>query len=204
MIFLLCEFFAFQPNVYDNNKLLYVSYALFCILTAGFIVRATEKIRLRSVRAIAVFLLLALCSNAAVFTLAREYVSGTEHTAVKLFGAPDAAAAEYVRENTAPDALFLTASNHNNAIAALTGRNVLCGSPSYLYYHGLNYLPRLELAKKLLTDSALFEAQHEELGIDYVYIGDYERALSGCIVGYFEQNYPVVFRSGRVTIYKIN
>lgn len=204
VIFLLCEIFAFQPNVYDNNKLLYVSYALFCILTAGFVVRAAEKIRIRSLRFTALFLLLALCTNAAVFTLMREYVSGTEGRALKLFSSADAAAAEYVKENTDPDALFLTASNHNNAIAALTGRSVFCGSPSYLFYHGLDYIPRLELANKLLTDSASFESLHKELGIDYVYIGNYERALSGCIAYYLEQHYPSVFRSENVTIYKIN
>ena len=38
LIFLLCEFVAFQPNVYDNNKLLYISYALLCILSADLAV----------------------------------------------------------------------------------------------------------------------------------------------------------------------
>ena len=204
LIFLLCELIAFQPNVYDNNKLLYVSYALFCIPSADLVVRAAEKIRIRSVRALALFLFLLLCTNAAAFTLAREVVSGTERRAIKLFSASDAAAAEYIKDYTAPDALFLTASNHNNAVAALTGRNVLCGSPSYLFYHGTDYVPRLELAGKLLSDSVSFEWMHEELGIDYVYIGDYERGLPGCCVSYFDENYPTVFQSGNVTIYKTN
>ena len=204
LIFLLCEFVAFQPNVYDNNKLLYVSYALLCILSADFVVRAAGKIRRSLPRAAALSLLIALCTNAALFTLAREYVSGTEGRAIRLFSASDAAAADYIRENTPPDALFLTASNHNNAVAALTGRNICCGSSSYLFYHGLDYASRQETAKKMLTDAACFEAMHAEFGIDYVYIGEYERGLNGCCADYFEANYSAVFREGNVTIYKID
>ncbi len=204
LIFVLCEFFAFQPNVYDNNKLLYVSYALACILSADFAVRAAEKLRRRPLRAAALALLVALCTNAAAFTLARELVSGTEKRAIRLFPAADAAAAEFICDETAPDALFLTASNHNNAVAALTGRNIVCGSASYLFYHGVDYATRLELAKTLLTDAESFEKLHAELGIDYVYLGDYERGLKGCCADYFEAHYPAVFRSGNVTIYQIN
>lgn len=204
VIFVLCEFVAFQPNVYDNNKLLYISHALLCILSADLVVRAAEKIRFRFLRAAALALLIALCTNAALFTLAREYMSGTGDHAIRLFSSADAAAAEYVKENTAPDALFLTASNHNNAVAALTGRSIFCGSPSYLFYHGLDYASRLDLEQTLLTDSAAFESLHAELGIDYVYLGDYERGIRGCCAAYFDENYPAVFCSGNVTIYKIN
>lgn len=145
LIFVLCEFLAFQPNVYDNNKLMYVSYSLFCILSGDFTVRMVEKIRFRSARVTALVLLIALCTNAAVLTLAREYVSGMKSHAIRLFSASDAAAAEYVRDNTPSDALFLTASNHNNAVAALTGRSIFCGSPSYLFYHGWTTAPALSL-----------------------------------------------------------
>ena len=203
-LFLLCEFIVFQPNVYDNNKLLFVSYALFCILSADLVIRTTEKLRSGAVRAAALFLLIVLCTNAAVFTLAREYVSGTGKYAIRLFSSSDASAAVFIRENTSPEALFLTADNHNNAVAALTGRNVFCGCPSYLFYHGLDYDSRRELALTLLTDGKVFERMHRDLGIDYVYIGDYERGLTGCDAVFFEQHYPAVFRSGSVTIYKTN
>ena len=150
-------------------------------------------------------LLLVLCTNAAVFTLGREFVSGTKDHAIRLFSASDAKAAEYILENTEPDALFLTASNHNNAVAALTGRNILCGSPSYLFYHGLNYGAPLALAEELLTSEDSFERLHAELGIDYVYLGDYERGTVGCISAeILASHYPLVFTDGRVSIYKIS
>lgn len=202
LIFLLCEFFVFQPNVYDNNKLLYISYALLCIGAADTLCRLAEKIRPKALRAAALSLLLLICTNAAILTLAREVVSGTEGASLRLFSAADVRAAEYIQKNTPRDALFLTASNHNNAVAVLTGRNILCGSPSYLFYHGLDYESRLALEKELLHDYESFERLHGELGIDYVYIGDYERSAANTLAAYLEENYPAVFSSGNVTIYK--
>ena len=200
-IFVLCELIVFQPNVYDNNKLLYVSFALFCMITADFLFDVGEKIRSRALRAVLLSLFLVLSVNAAVFSLGREILSGTPTYAYRLFSKHDTSAAEYVLRETKPDALFLTANNHNNAVAALTGRNVYCGCPSYLFYHGLDYTERMDESRKLLTDGDYFARRHTELGIDYVYIGAYERAL-GCTEEYFALNFPAVFSSGDVAIYK--
>lgn len=200
-IFVLCELIVFQPNVYDNNKLLYVSYALFCMVSADFLITCGRKIRSRPLRAALLSLFLIVSVNAAVFTLGREILSGTPAYAYRLFSKHDAAAANYVLRETEPDALFLTANNHNNTVAALTGRNVFCGCPSYLFYHGLDYSERMDENMKLLTDSNYFARRHAELGIDYVYIGSYERSL-GCIEDYFVLNFPAVFSSGDVSIYK--
>ena len=200
-IFVLCELIVFQPNVYDNNKLLYVSFALFCMITADFLFDVGEKIRSRALRAVLLSLFLVLSVNAAVFSLGREILSGTPTYAYRLFSKHDTSAAEYVLRETKPDALFLTANNHNNAVAALTGRNVYCGCPSYLFYHGLDYTERMDESRKLLTDGDYYARRHAELGIDYVYIGAYERAL-GCTEEYFALNFPAVFSSGDVAIYK--
>jgi len=200
-IFILCELFVFQPNVYDNNKLLYVSYALFCMVSADRIVVCGKKVASRPLRAALLSLFLVLSTNAALFSLGREVVSGTSAYAYRLFSRHDTAAAEFVLHDTAPDALFLTANNHNNAVAALTGRNVFCGCPSYLFYHGLDYSGRMDVCRRLLSDSDFFESWHDEYGIDYVYVGSYERAL-GCCEEYFAAAFPVVFRSGDVTVYK--
>ena len=203
LLFLLCEIVVFQPNVYDNNKLLYVSYALFCILTADWLLGVLKKLRHPLLRVSLLALLLALCMNASLFSLGRELISGLPGHSYRLFSQGDVAAAAYIRENTEPDALFLTASNHNNAVSALTGRNIYCGCPSYLFYHGLDYESRLETEKRLLTDPSFFEEQHAQLGIEYVYLGDYERAIPGCAEAYFQSRYPLVFSSGKVNIYQI-
>ena len=204
LIFVLCELVAFQPNVYDNNKLLYVSYALLCCCAVSGVLEIRNKIPSRTLRITLISFLILLCTNASVLTLAREVISGSDGYSYRLFSCDDVAAAEYIKENTDSDALFLTASNHNNTVAVLTGRNIVCGSPSYLYYHGLDYGEMLERTQQMLTDSDAFERYAVELGIDYVYIGYAERAIDGNCAEYFRSNYPAVFSSDSVTIFKIS
>ena len=105
--------------------------------------------------------------------------------------------------NTEPDAVFLTDDNHNNTVAALTGRNIVCGSPSYLYYHGLDYTGAQRDAQEMLTDAEAFERLRGEDRIGYVYFGSAERMLDGNIYGYLAENYPAVFDSCTVTIFDL-
>ena len=202
-IFAVCELVVFQPNVYDNNKLMYVSYALLCILCAEAAIALLSRIRRSGVRIAALALVVLVCANAAVFSLGRELLSGVPRFGYRLFGADDKAAAEYIDAQTPPDAVFLTASNHNNAVAVLGGRRIVCGSPSYLYYHGLDYSGRLALEELMLRDPEAFEAHRAELDVAYVYFGPAERALSPYGEAYFEENYPCVFSSAEVRIYEV-
>ena len=138
-----------------------------------------------------------------VLTLA--YLAASERIA-KLSGAPErlqGPAAEYIRENTEPDALFLTDDNHDNPVAVLTGRNILCGSPSYLFYHGLDYSQRQKTAEQMLTDPAFFERRKAESGVEYVFIGHYERAVPGIAESYFREHYPLAFSSGSIEIFDV-
>ena len=68
----------------------------------------------------------------AVLTIGRESIAG-----YCLYGDSQLKAAEYIYENSEPEDTVLTDMRHNNEIAALTGRNIVCGSTSYVYFHGL-------------------------------------------------------------------
>ncbi len=203
LIFVLCEFVVFQPNVYDNNKLLYAGYFFCCFLSADAVLGWLEKRRSRALRAAVLAILLLLTSNAAIFTLVREVASGSPKYGYQLFDTNEVAAADYIKENTEPDAIFLTDDNHDNPVAVLTGRNIVCGSPSYLFYHGLDYEARQKMAEKMLTDPAYFEQKKAESGVEYVFLGHYERSISGLAAAYFRENYPLVFSSGGIEIYDV-
>ena len=80
----------------------------------------------------AVFFFLSLTSG--VLSLGREAVSDYQ-----LFSAGEVEAAEYIRDELPADAVYLTGDQHNNFVAALAGRQIVCGTSSYLYFHGVNY-----------------------------------------------------------------
>ena len=149
-----------------------------------------------------------------VMTIAREYVSA-DH-----FGKTDEGTYEYIengyevvskelvdvtewiKENTAPDATFLTATNHNNAIAMLTGRNIVCGSSSFLYYHGVNYQERHENVKRIYESPVEYYSRFvDEYGFDYVLVSPWEMGEYSVDSNFFHSLTPV-FTSGRTTLYK--
>ena len=79
----------------------------------------------------------------------------------------------------------------------------VCGSPSYLYYHGLDYTGAQRDAQEMLTDAEAFERLRGEYKIGYVYFGSAERMLDGNIYGSLAENYPAVFDSCTVTIFDL-
>lgn len=199
-IFLLGEIVLFQPNPYDNNKIFYIAYLFAAIACADVLTRLGRESLLRR---LALAVLLIVCCASAVLSLGRELISGTEGYYYQLFSEDEVRAAEFIREETAPDAVFLTSSNHDNAVAALTGRNIVCGSPSYLYYHGLDYIGAQSDAAAMLCEGERFEALREEYGVSYVYLSRAELAL-GADEEYFSTNYPLVFSSKNVKIFEIS
>ncbi|MCR5690878.1 MAG: hypothetical protein K6G62_01535 [Eubacterium sp.] len=137
VLWLLCEFILFQPNPYDNNKLLLVAYLYLCIAAADFVwdtLPSLAKKGSKTIRLVGVCATAALGVFAAVLTLGREYVSDYE-----LYDQAYVNMCQWVEENTDPKDTFLTANNHNNAVASLTGRNIVCGSSTFLFFHGVNY-----------------------------------------------------------------
>lgn len=205
LIFAIAEFIQFQPNPYDNNKLLFIAFLYACGLVAGWLFDAKDRLTRGAARNRLSIALLSAMVCATLFlsgalTLGREYVSEYQ-----LIDADQVAAADYVKENAAPDATFLTYNNHNNCIAALTGRNIVCGSGSYLYFHGIDYSAR-ENALHLLYEqpSTYFSAYAKQYDIDYVFIGSSELANYQIDLGYFSDNFPVFYQNGSVTIYSVH
>ena len=202
LIFILCELVVFQPNVYDNNKLLYVAYMFVCCLGADALLEFTELWN-SSLRKTFLLLILIICCNAGIFTLIREAVSGIPRYGYELFSSDEVAASEFILNCTEPDAVFLTDDNHDNTVAVLTGRNIVCGSSSYLYYHGLDYTYQQRMAQLMLTDKDLFESHRSEFGVDYVYMGYHENALAGNICSYLAEQYPKVFSADGISVFDV-
>ena len=199
MIWGVAEFIIFQPNPYDNNKLLLVAFLFICIFTADFAVDMLARLKKPAVKYIGMGLVIFLGTISALLTMGREAVSDYE-----LYSADYLAAAEWVEQNTqAVNTTILTANNHNNAIAALTGRNIVCGSGSFLYYHGLNYGEAESDVAVMYQDSGRRDELLEKYDVKYIVLGPNE--IGNYAIGdmsSFETAYKKVFSSGQVSIYK--
>ena len=197
-IFLLSNVIAFQPNLYDNNKLLYVWFMLTDILVCDWVFSLLPKLRLRSLRASAAALLVFLGTFSGILSLIRESISGYQ-----LFSDRQTAAAEFIVDNTEPDSLFLTASAHTNPVAVLTGRNIVCGPGLYLFFHGVNYQTRERTAREMYRGGEDFLLPAKELGVDYVFISDTERSSCDVNEEWFASHFPKIYDSNGVCIYRV-
>ena len=179
---------------------MFIWFAFTCALVAQGLKTIYDKLEgLSAQKLIAVMTMIALFLSGSM-TLAREVVSDYE-----LIGSSQVAAAEFIKENTDSDDLFLTANNHNNAVAVLTGRNILCGTDSFLYYHGIDTYERRENVKLMFAQpETYFTSLSEKYGIDYVYISSYERYDFEADESYFSEHYPLVFQNHEVSIYQVS
>lgn len=197
-IWALAEFVEFQPNDYDNNKLLYVAFALLCCCAAEFAAGLLQKIKGRHWQMTLAGLTTLFLVAPAALTLGREAVSSYE-----LYGEGALAVCEYIEENLPPDAVILTDTRHNNEVASLTGRNIVCGSPSYLFYHGLPYYGREFAAQEM------YERPRESLGFylrtgtGYVLVSDFERNSYQVDVQALDELFTRVYDDGGRILYKV-
>ena len=149
LILLIAEFIIFQPNEYDNNKLIYVWFLLLVPMAADYAMTLYRKMKSVGGRRIIAALFLIACFLSAGLTVARECVSNYQAYTVE-----DVAAAEFVKENTPEHCVFITGTQHLNPVASLAGRTIVNGSDLYLYFHGFNTTQRKAELKAFYEDPA--------------------------------------------------
>ena len=198
IIWLIAELAVFQPNVYDNNKLLYVAYLLMCGVAADFGLNLLRRIPQGAVRSLISGVILFLCTVSAVLTIGRECVAEYQ-----LLERDQVALAEYVMEHTEPEDKILTNTRHNNAIAVLTGRNIQCGSGSYLYFHGLNYREQEAAVRTMYEEPGVYPDAFAHWDIDYILVSAYERSSYAVDEVSIAAMFPCVYDADGVRLYQV-
>ena len=196
LIWAVAEVVVFQPNTYDNNKLLYVWHMLGCLLAAQLILDVIARIRSFPLRALGLGCLCFAAMFGSVLTVGREIVSRYQH-----WSAGEAAMVEYILDNSSPDALFLTSDRHNEAVFSLAGRRILCGSGSYVYYHGMDY--RQEYSAMCALYETPDEATLAAWGIDYVVFDSSVAAKFSADESWYAARYPLWYHNDVCRIYCI-
>ena len=200
-IFVVAETIVFQPLVYDNNKLYYVWYLLMLPVVMRYLERIWEGMKRMKLRGISLlagaFVVCGLLSGS--LTIAREWISDYQ-----LYSALEVEAMDYVDDNTPQDAVFLMGGQHNNAVSTLTGRKLVCGSDTFLYFHGLNYSQQKADAYAMLIDPAQNAALFDQYAVDYIYISNQERAQYPLDESLIASLYPLWYSHGDINIYAVS
>lgn len=170
-IFTVAEFILFQPNEYDNNKLFYVWFLLCLPMAADYAFSLFDRLRGLGGRRVIAALFFVTCFLSAGLTVARECVSD-----YPAYNKQDLEVADYVKNNTPDQAVFLTGNQHLNPISSLAGRSILCSSDLYLYYHGFNTSERRAEIAAFYENPSQNLALLKKYGVQYVYVSGQERS----------------------------
>ena len=170
-IILAGECIRFQPNIYDNNKLLYLAWLLCCMIVADWCRQVWQKLKgMRARPAIAGLAAVTFFLSAGL-TLLREAVS--EYMA---FSVQSVELGLYARDNTEEDATFLTGVHHLNPVASIAGRDIVCGPDLWLYYHGLDTTERKVDIANFYASPEDHQDVLEKYDVEYILVSSYERA----------------------------
>lgn len=195
-IFVVAELILFQPNEYDNNKLFYIWYMFAVILAADYgsiIMQRLKGLRGRYVLC-ALFILVSIFSGA--LSIAREAVSGYQ-----LFSRTAVEAGKWIEENTDKDDIFMTGQQHINPVCSLAGRQIICGSDLYVFFHGLDYREQAYNCQRFYEFPEQSGYILDHYGVDYIYVSDYERAEFDVNLQYIDEHYELVYMNPDVRIY---
>ena len=198
VIWFVIELIVFQPNVYDNNKLLYIAYLFLCLIAADYGMELYYKLKeVGGAKWLAgSFLFFSVLS--ALLTLGREAVSEYQ-----LYGSTYVKLAQYVDENTPVDAVILTQTRHNNEIASLTGRNLVCGADTFLYFHGIDTSERKKHLQQMYEAPAANLNLFEQYDVSYVVVTNWERNSYAVDETAIQQLFPLEFELNDARLYRV-
>jgi uncharacterized membrane protein len=198
--FLVPNVIVLQPWDWDNTKFFIFWALLGSIMVGGFVAGMVRRWPWSA--AVAGALLVLLCLSGAL-DLARASdasVSSYEFTDTK-----GMQVADWVRQNTPPDAVFAVADEHNSPIPTLSGRRVMSGYPGWLWTYGLR-----DYAQKQVDEAAILRGDQntpdlvDRYSVTYVLIGPQELAPSrAASKAYWQQHGTLVYSNGEYFVYHV-
>ena len=195
-IYVVAETILFQPNEYDNNKLFYIWFMFAMILAADYGSMLMQRLAGLPGRALLCGLFLWASVFSGALSLGREAVSGYQ-----LFSANAVKASEWIEENTAHDDVFLTGQQHINPVCARAGRQIICGSDLYVFFHGLDYSQQSADCRRFYESPRENADVLETYKVHYIYVSDYERAEFDVDLYALDEAYELIYANDDVRIY---
>ena len=197
-IILAAEFIRFQPNEYDNNKLFYLAWLLCCMIIADWASRLWKRLEGFGGRRFLAALAAVVTFLSAGLTIWRECVS--DYVA---FSSEAVEAGMFIKDNTDPDAVFISGTEHLNPVTSIAGRQIACGPDLWLYWHGFDTRERQQELADFLENPKAHPEIPEKYGAEYVYVSSYERSSYDVDEEGLETIGLKVFENGEASIYRL-
>lgn len=148
---------------------------------------------------IGLYLLVFAMTVSSVLTIVREC-----NSSYQVYTKSEAELSEQIKEATEPDDVILANSYHWNLVTPLTGRSIVTGTGTYLWYHGIDPSER-EADVTLMYENPsshldLFERYH----IKHVLISNAERGSYDIDYAFFDANAEIICSNDSGLLYRLN
>ncbi len=196
--FLVPSVIVLQPWDWDNTKF-FIFFALLGSIVAGAVL--ADKFQRGGASAVAAALLLLIAVASGALDLARA--SDYSVSAYQFVDASGVQLADWVREKTPADAVFLVADEHNSPIPTLSGRKVVVGYPGWLLTYGMaDYNQKDGDARAMLQGDPSTPQLLRKYGVSYVLIGPQELSPNhGANSNYWALHGNLVYDNGEYRLY---
>ncbi|MEM3627054.1 MAG: hypothetical protein QXZ25_03400 [Candidatus Bathyarchaeia archaeon] len=226
MLFILGNFVRFQPWDWDNYKI-FLHWHILTVMLASYgavkiadfafkdfkLFARPKGFNRRHLRLIFGAFTLAIII---FFCTATGFLSNIKMFQERylMWSKADLAFADWVRENTPPESIFLTSTDYLHPVATIGGRQIVLGYEGWLWSHGIS-LNRIQEVRNDLVE--MFKGNYtliKDYGVNFISVTHYERAFaisngfrinieffSGS--GYFEKVYDEVLDGENYIVFRV-
>ena len=146
----------------------------------------------------AFYLLIFTMLSSSVLTIIRECKSEYQ-----VYTKSEAELSEQIKTATRPNDVILANSYHWNLITPLTGRSIVTGTGTFLYYHGINTSEREWDVASMYEEPAKNLDLFRKYGVQYVLVSNAERGNYDIDYDFFRENAEIVVQNGSGTLYRL-
>jgi hypothetical protein len=193
--FILPSIMIFQPWDFDNIKLFIYWYFTASILSAAFFVKFFSiGYWQKGVVVIGIFLMV-FSGGLDVWRIFTG--SGVSYP---IYGIEAIKMADFVRNNTSEDSVFISADKFDNPVVSLAGRKVVMGFSPWLWTYGINYASRQQFITQVLAGN-LNNNQLRKYQAEYVVL--FPNVSYTQNQQYFDDHHQLIYNQDGYRIYKL-
>lgn len=195
-VFVVSNLIQFQPNIWDNTKLLSWTYLGFSIFIAQYLHSLASKSKLKKLIVIALMFVL---SFSGIIELIR--LQNHDDLTFKLLSENEMKTVEEIRDITATDAIFLTSSHHNHPVNVWGGRSIVMGYIGWIRNFGFDHTRRYIDSHNIYAGSPDANSLIAKYKISYIYLSSRERGYYVKIDENYLNSFPIIFENPTATVF---
>lgn len=195
-LFVVANLYVFQPNSYDNIKLISYVHLGFSLYFAYVVVEYVRRFKWSSVLFAIAIVSLTITGGLAILQQLTE--------SWPLLSNSDIAFAKAAEAIIPPEAIVLTSDQHNEPVTMLAGRHIVLGYRGWLASYGINYTAVQQDVSLMFIGAPQAPALLKKYDVSYVVIGPNEVQDWHADWSYYADHYPIVLEQSGWTVYKVD